>query len=95
MIGTVALGGVAVEPSSAPLMVPLTAVVEAHGDGSTYAVLVVERLGDREVARERRVELGEVQGNAVAVVSGVALGDRVIVTGANLLNDGDHIRVIP
>jgi hypothetical protein len=34
-------------------------------------------------------------GNGVAVTSGVASGDRVVVTGANLLVDGDPIRVIP
>ena len=40
-------------------------------------------------------ELGEVMGNGVAVLNGVSRGDRVIVTGANQLIDGERVRVIP
>jgi len=36
-----------------------------------------------------------VTGNGVAVTRGVAAGDRVVVTGASLLVDGDPVRVIP
>jgi RND family efflux transporter MFP subunit len=98
MIGTVALGPTSADPaalSHRPLTVPLSAVVKSTGDAREYALLVVERRGDLEVARVRRVELGEVTGNGVAVVSGVAPGDRVITTGATLLVDGDPVRVIP
>jgi hypothetical protein len=31
----------------------------------------------------------------VAVKSGVAAGDRVVITGATLLVDGDPVRIIP
>ena len=41
------------------------------------------------------VVLGEVMGNGVAVLNGVSRGDRVIVTGANQLIDGERVRVIP
>jgi hypothetical protein len=34
-------------------------------------------------------------GNGVAVLNGVSRGDRVIVTGANQLIDGERVRVIP
>jgi len=96
MIGTVALGGAADDSAAGirPLTVPLSAVVKSAGDGQ-YALLTVERQGDLEVARVRHVELGDVMGNGVAIVKGVALGDRVITTGASLLTDGDHVRVIP
>jgi multidrug efflux pump subunit AcrA (membrane-fusion protein) len=36
-----------------------------------------------------------VQGNLVAVTSGLATGERVVVMGATLLKDGDAVRVIP
>jgi RND family efflux transporter MFP subunit len=98
MIGTVVIGNAASEAASRSeqtLTLPLSAVVRSPGDTEHYTVLVVERQGASEVARARRVELGEVMGNGVAVVSGVARGDRVITSGATLLSDGDPIRVIP
>jgi hypothetical protein len=57
--------------------------------------MVVERKGDVEIAHLRNVALGDVTGNGVAVTRGVAAGDRVVVTGASLLVDGDPVRVIP
>jgi multidrug efflux system membrane fusion protein len=98
MIGTVVIGDVAGEAASRPvqpLTLPLSAVVRSPGDTEHYTVLIVERQGASEVARAHRVELGEVMGNGVAVVNGVARGDRVITAGATLLSDGDPVRVIP
>jgi RND family efflux transporter MFP subunit len=95
MIGTVALGAPAIELRQPSLTVPLSAVVRSAEDADTYALMVVARQGDVEVARLQSVELGEVMGNGVAVTSGVTSGDRVVITGANLLVDGDPIRVIP
>ena len=95
MIGTVALGAAPDAAAAAPLALPLSAVVRSPSDAKQYAVLVVERQGDSEIARVRRVELGDVMGNGVAVRHGVSAGDRVITTGATLLTDGDRVRVIP
>jgi multidrug efflux system membrane fusion protein len=95
MIGTVALGLPPVEERQQPLTVPLSAVIKSDIDADKYALMVVERQGDSDIARLRNVELGEVMGNGVAVTRGVTTGERVIVTGANLLADGDPIRMIP
>jgi RND family efflux transporter MFP subunit len=99
MIGVVSLES---NPTAAPnsnaahpLLVPLSAVVKAPGDTPAYALLLVESHVDGDVARLHRVELGEVMGNGVAVLNGVSRGDRVIVTGANQLIDGERVRVIP
>jgi RND family efflux transporter MFP subunit len=94
MIGSVALGLPAM-PAAQPLIVPLSAVVKSAVDSDKYALMVVERKGDVEVARLRTVELGDVTGNGVAVTQGVASGERVVVTGASLLVDGDAVRIIP
>jgi RND family efflux transporter MFP subunit len=97
MIGTVAIGQTAAEGlgvAQPVLTVPLTAVVKAGGGAGQYAVLIVERQGAVDVARLRRVELGEVMGNGIAVLSGVMPGDRVVVTGATLLVDGAIVRVV-
>lgn len=97
MIGTVAL--VRPEParaSAAPVLtVPLTAVVRSEAGAGQFAVLVVQQENATEVARLRRVELGEVMGNVIAVTSGVQPGERVVVSGATLLTDGDPVRVVP
>ena len=94
MIGSLALGAPAA-PTAQPLIVPLSAVVKAAVGSDKYALMVVERKGDDEIARLRTVELGDVMGNGVAVTQGVASGERVVVTGASLLVDGDPVRVIP
>jgi multidrug efflux system membrane fusion protein len=92
MIGTVAIGEQAAVDSR-PLAVPLTAVVRSQTDGK-FAVLTVERHGSEAIAKRRPVELGEVMGNAIAVTSGLEAGQQVIVSGANLLVDGEAIRVL-
>jgi len=79
--------------SARPLTVPLTAVVRS-ASGEAFAVAVVEPRGATTVARLRRVELGPVIGNSIAVLKGVAAGEQVVVSGATLLLDGDQIRVL-
>jgi multidrug efflux system membrane fusion protein len=98
MIGTVVLGSARIDRAASGqprISVPLTAIVRAGEDEKEYALLVVERQGDGEIARLRRVGLGDVIGNGVTVTSGLILGERVIVSGAQLLADGEAVRVIP
>lgn len=97
MIGAVAFGSQAGDaPKTADLLtVPLSAVVKPQDQPNAYAVLVVEREADADVARLRSVDLGDVVGNGVAVTNGLTRGDRVVLTGAGLLVDGEPVRVIP
>jgi multidrug efflux system membrane fusion protein len=81
--------------SPASPTVPLTAVVRSDKSPSGYAVFVVDGEGESQVAHARGVTLGEVYGNAIAVSGGVRIGERVVVTGATLLADGERVRVIP
>jgi RND family efflux transporter MFP subunit len=96
MIGTVAISqtGDAEAHANRPLAVPLTAVVRSEAGDTQFAVLVVERENSGDVARKRRVELGEVMGNVIAVLKGVNAGERVVVSGATLLIDGEPVRVL-
>jgi HlyD family secretion protein len=57
-------------------------------DGS--AVFVVDRKQGL-VARRRPVETGARGGGRIEVVRGLDPGERVIVGGASLLEDGDHV----
>jgi RND family efflux transporter MFP subunit len=75
--------------------VRLSAIVRPPGEAEGYAVFVVEEVDGRPVARVRKVSLGEALGNSIAVTSGLKVGERVIVTGATLLTDGDPVRIVP
>ncbi|HKQ60040.1 MAG TPA: efflux RND transporter periplasmic adaptor subunit, partial [Candidatus Polarisedimenticolaceae bacterium] len=73
--------------------VPLAAIVKSQaGD---YAVFVVEGEGDRLVARSRRVALGGIVGNRIAVREGLKPGERIVSLGSSLLVDGEAVRVMP
>ena len=76
-------------------VVPLTAVTRSKVDPNAYAVLVVEEVNGKHVARMRSVTLGESYGNSVAVNSGVKPGEIVITTGVTQVADGEEIRVMP
>jgi RND family efflux transporter MFP subunit len=76
-------------------VVPLNAVIQSKSNANGYAVIVVVQEGGREVARLRDVKLGESFGNAVAVAEGLKQGERVIVTGGTMVNDGGEVKVIP
>jgi RND family efflux transporter MFP subunit len=96
MIGSVAVDlSARAARAAAPrsLTIPLTAVIRSPHDTNAYAVLVVEPQNGVEIARARRVALGEVIGNAVAVTEGLAAGERVIVSGATLVADGRQVRI--
>lgn len=93
MTGTVSLA--TAPAASATLAVPLAAVVRAGPGTSGYAVYVVEGEGDQAVARRRAVALGEVRGDRVAVREGVQKGERVVVSGATVVTDGQPVRVVP
>ena len=74
------------------LQVPLSAIVQAN-DGK-YGVFILSASNNGEIARLHTVEIGRVIGTDISVVSGLANGDQVITTGANLLKDGQRVEVI-
>jgi len=95
MIGTVEVAAQHLPdiPPGSPT-VSVSAIVTSSRGGA-YAVFVAEGPDDAATARARDVTLGPISGNRVAVASGLKVGDRVVVTGASLLVDGDRVRVIP
>ena len=98
LIGTVAIdrgAGPTPTADNAPLTVPLTAVVRSEAGTGQFAVVVVERENAVDVARVRPVQLGQVFGNVITVVTGVSLGERVVVSGPTLLAHGDPVKVLP
>jgi RND family efflux transporter MFP subunit len=94
MIGSLQLahGEEASEKPVSGLPVPLSAIVQAN-DGK-YGVFVISKSGAGDIASLHSVEIGSVNGTDIAVVSGLAAGDRIITTGANLLKDGQRVEVV-
>ena len=93
MIASVAITRVAGQ-TAIPVL-PLTAFIGAPGVGKRFAVMVADGTGREAQAKLREVDLGEVVGNRVAVVRGLAAGERVITTGASMLTDGETVEVLP
>jgi multidrug efflux system membrane fusion protein len=93
MVATLVLSG---SPEAGPMpVVPLSAIVRGAGDRSAFGVFILEQRGDKFFARARAVELGAAYGNVIGLKSGLAPGDRVIVTGAAQVRDGQQVRVLP
>jgi RND family efflux transporter MFP subunit len=67
----------------------------AAASTGSYAVFVVEDAGGKTFARVRPIVLGDVSGNTVTVTSGLRIGERVIVSGATLVHDGEPVRIVP
>jgi RND family efflux transporter MFP subunit len=65
--------------------IPMTAV--ARMAGQTFAFVVASD-GGKTVARQRTVKLGDVVGNDYVVLDGIQAGDKVIVSGVQMLADG-------
>jgi multidrug efflux system membrane fusion protein len=76
------------------VIVPLAAVIRAPRDPRGFEVFVLEGAGTTTRARLRKVQLGEVIGNAVTVTEGLALDQRVVTAGSSLLRDGSDTVVI-
>ena len=58
-----------------------------------FNVFVVVHEGDKDLARRRTVEPGATFGNMVSIVKGVSLGDRVLLSGATLVKDGQAVHI--
>lgn len=76
------------------VLVPSAAVTRVAGQ--TFVYVAEQAAGEnggeaKQVARQRRVELGNIQGNEYQVLSGVKAGEQIIVSGILNLQDGAPI----
>ena len=92
MIGSLQLAEKQPASRTASLVVPISAIVQAR-DGK-YGVFVVADSNGATVARLHGVEIGTVNGTDITLTTGVAAGERIITTGANLLKDGQPVEVL-
>jgi len=68
---------------------PIGAVLEGNGDAAAVFI------ADGAVARRRVVKVAFITGQGVAIREGLAVGERIITTGAPYVDDGDSVDVKP
>jgi RND family efflux transporter MFP subunit len=74
---------------------PVIPVLAASRISGEFFVFVAEGQGKSLVARQRRVQLGELTDNQYPVLDGLKEGDRLIVEGAQNLIDGMPVTEMP
>ena len=92
MIGSLQLAHEAGAAGVVSLMVPLSAIVQANN--GKYGVFVVSNASTGTIARLRSVEVGSISGSEITVATGLASGEQIITSGANLLKDGQRVEVV-
>ncbi len=70
-------------------LIPVTAVSRVSGQMFAF---VVDDSGKPVVARQRGILLGDIVGNDYVVLNGVKPGDRVIISGVEMLADGMPVK---
>ncbi|NLK01379.1 MAG: efflux RND transporter periplasmic adaptor subunit [Clostridia bacterium] len=75
-----------VEEIPRAVVVPIDAVIEHKGEETVFVL-------DNDKASARSVKTGLKDDNYVEIVSGLKVGEKVIVEGQHLLNDGDEVIV--
>lgn len=72
------------------ITIPVVAVNRVSGQ---FFAFVAEQKDGKDVARQIPVSLGEIAGNDYTVLSGLKVGDQVIVSGGQNLADGMAIKI--
>jgi multidrug efflux system membrane fusion protein len=92
-VGMIATLELESERGDPEILAPLAAIVQPAGDTAGYAVYVVAE-SSAATARLRRVRLGQVSGNSIAVREGLQGGEQVIVRGATIVTDGQAVHIL-
>jgi RND family efflux transporter MFP subunit len=72
------------------LSVPLTAVTRINGQFFAY---VVEKEGDKTIARQKGITLGPLSGNDYILLDGLKPGEQLITAGIQKIRDGAPVMV--
>lgn len=91
MVASIEIAGAGEE---AQLAIPLSAIVRAPEKPDGYSVFVIEEGGGAVRAKQRAVTLGDMVSNGVTVTSGLRAGDRIIISGAKIVVDGEAVEIL-
>jgi RND family efflux transporter MFP subunit len=93
MVATLDIGSAKLRTPA--LVVPIEAVVSPSDGSKSFNVFVVTHQGDKDTVHRRSVQPGPAFGNTVSIIEGVSRGEKVVINGATLINDGQVVHVIP
>jgi multidrug efflux system membrane fusion protein len=91
MIASIAIAGQ--QAAGRALLVPLSAVVRSPTNPNGYAVYVADSADGSTSVRSRDVSLGNAYGNQIAVTGGLNPGEQVVTKGADMIVNGEKVRV--
>jgi len=74
----------------AALNVPAKSIVIR--DGHNY-VFIIRNNTSGETVSQREIKVGQIRGDETQILSGISVGDRIVLQGAGFLNDSDIVRV--
>ncbi|MBX7125977.1 MAG: efflux RND transporter periplasmic adaptor subunit [Cyclobacteriaceae bacterium] len=72
------------------LVVPVNVIQTVNGEKVLY---VAEKDANKTVARKRVLKVGGIFDNKAQILSGLAVGEQVITTGFQSLNDGELVKI--
>lgn len=73
------------------LVIPREAIAfNTYGD----SVFVIQEQAGKTLVERRQISTGETRGNEIAVVAGLAAGDRVVLSGQVKLMSGQEVRIV-
>jgi RND family efflux transporter MFP subunit len=87
-LGMTAAVALTIEEKPAPMLVPLTALIESNGGTVAFVVDAVNK-----VVRKTTVDIGGVGEHGVQILGGLQVGDMVVSAGVQFLRDGMRIRL--
>ena len=69
-------------------VIPRTSVMLTYGSQVAFII------DDDDIARRRYLELGIENENQFEVLSGIALGERIVTAGQSFISDGETVRIV-
>ncbi|HNW34433.1 MAG TPA: efflux RND transporter periplasmic adaptor subunit [Candidatus Ozemobacteraceae bacterium] len=75
-------------------LIPLEAIVPGLSGEKSFAVFQLSDSNGKIIVRRREVKLGRPFGNLISVESGVLPGEKIVISGAAFLEDGDAVHVV-
>ena len=91
MVAALEIGG---EAATSAVTVPLPAIIRSKTDQNGYALFVIEERAGSAFARLREVTLGELAPAGITVTGGLQQGERIIVSGATIVSDGERVELV-
>jgi len=83
------------EPERQVILAPLNSIVRSVNSQNGFAVFIIEDRDGKTYVSRRDVLLGSVFGNMISILEGVEIEEKIVVTGARLIRDGEQVRIIP